>query len=360
MIKHFPWKRKPWRLEWRDPVSGKTRVRSFVTEDEARTFERVQAELAQKEKELLARARRRARSNIPSYTVDEVLTAYLARPDIRPNTAQANKYHARELRRLMGSRKMASLTPDDVKAFMQAQRMRGLQQSTANRRAGILRAACNWAVRENMLKVSPLSGLRLPAAPSRRISPPTIAELDRLYAAAPPHIQRIILLGLYTGARVGASELFRLRWDQVNLSSGLIYMPSAYKSRGADGRYIPVRSDLSHALERWKAQDGDSPWVISFHGKPVKRISASWRRLCRDVGITRPLRPYDLRHAFATLSIAGTGDIGSVAELMGHSNANMLLKVYQHIRMPAKKAAVESLPAMNALRSSRHRQRPPR
>lgn len=151
MIKHFPWKRKPWRLEWRDPVSGKTRVRSFVTEDEARTFERVQAELAQKEKELLARARRRARSNIPSYTVDEVLTAYLSRPDIRPNTAQANKYHARELRRLMGSRKMASLTPDDVKAFMQAQRMRGLQQSTANRRAGILRAACNWAVRENML-----------------------------------------------------------------------------------------------------------------------------------------------------------------------------------------------------------------
>ena len=351
MLKHFPWKRKPWRLEWRDPVSSKLRVRSFVSEDEAKTFEHVQAELAQKEKDLLSRARRRARSKIPGYTVNEVLDIYFSRSDIRPNTALSNKYHAYELRRLLGNRKMASLTPDDVKAFMQAQRLRGLQQSTANRRAGILRAACNWAVREGMLKVSPLAGLRLPAAPSRRISPPTIAELDRLYAVAPPHIQRIILLGLYTGARVGASELFRLRWDQVNLASGLIYMPCAYKSRGADGRYIPVRSDLSHALERWQAQDGDSPWVISFHGKPVKRISASWRRLCRDVGITRPLRPYDLRHAFATLSIAGTGDIGSVAELMGHSNANMLLKVYQHIRMPAKKAAVEALPAMSVLRA---------
>lgn len=358
MLKHFPWKRKPWRLEWRDPVSGKNRSRSFTTEEEAKNFERVQSELSQKEKELLARARRRARANLPKYTVKEVLTAYLSRPDIRPNTAKANIYHTHEIVRLMGARKMASLSPDDVKAFMQAQRMRGLQQSTANRRAGILRAACNWAVREGMLKVSPLAGLRLPAAQSRRISPPTIEELDRLYAAAPPHIQRIILLGLYTGARVGASELFRLRWDQVNLSSGLIYMPCAYKSRAADGRYIPVRPDLSQVLEHWKVKDGDSPWVISFHGKPVKRISTSWRKLCRSVGITRPVRPYDLRHAFATLSIAGTGDIGSVAELMGHSNANMLLKVYQHIRMPAKQAAVDSIPAMKALLPQRGK-RPP-
>ena len=109
MVRYFSWRRKPWRLEWRDPVSGKTRVRSFVTEDEARTFERVQAELAKTEKELLARARRRVRSDIPSYTVNEILTAYLSRPDIRPNTAKANVYHTHEIRRLMGSRKMASV-----------------------------------------------------------------------------------------------------------------------------------------------------------------------------------------------------------------------------------------------------------
>ena len=353
MLKHFPWKRKPWKLEWRDLWTKKTRSRSFYTEEEARTFELVQMELFQKEKTIMAQAKRKARRSQPGLTVNEILDAYLERPNIRENTRAASAYHTKTIRELLGQRKVESLTPEDVKAFIRIERGRGLHQSTANRRAGVLRAACNWAVEERLIKESPLTGLKLPHSESYRISPPTIQELDKLYSIAPEHIRRIILLGLYTGARIGQCELFRLTWDAVEFSTGMIYMPCAYKNKkSGDGRYIPIREDLIVMLKEWYRKDGDCPWVINFCGKPVRRINSTWRLLCHKAGISRRIRPYDLRHAFATLAMANSGDIASVAELMGHSNYTMLLHVYQHVMQSQKIKAVAGIPAMKVLKNA--------
>jgi len=61
-------------------------------------------------------------------------------------------------------------------------------------------------------------------------------------------------------------------------------------------------------------------------------------------GIGRRIRPYDLRHAYATYAIAGGADIKSVAEVMGHADASMILKVYQHVQFCQKQKAVEVVP----------------
>lgn len=63
-----------------------------------------------------------------------------------------------------------------------------------------------------------------------------------------------------------------------------------------------------------------------------------------SAGIARRIRPYDLRHAFATELIAGGVDVGTVAKLMGHSTPTMLLTHYQHVMDRQKRTAVESLP----------------
>ncbi|MBQ7584833.1 MAG: tyrosine-type recombinase/integrase [Desulfovibrionaceae bacterium] len=46
--------------------------------------------------------------------------------------------------------------------------------------------------------------------------------------------------------------------------------------------------------------------------------------------MNRRIRPYDLRHTFATELIAAGTDIGTVAKLMGHSSPTMLLNHYQY------------------------------
>ncbi|MBQ3170950.1 MAG: site-specific integrase [Mailhella sp.] len=351
MIKHFPWKRKPWIFQWRDQLSGKTRTRSFVSEEEARTFERVHSELAQKEKELMARARRKAKAAQPNYTVNELLDLYVNRPEVLETTRTSIMYHSRSIREILGTRKVSAISGEEIKAYVAVLQARGLMLSTVHRRLTILRAACSWAVRENLLRASPLTNVRLPQAKSRRIDPPSVVELDRLMAVAPPLLKRVILLGLYTGARIGPSELFRLSWADVDLRGGIIYMPCSYKADTPEYRFIPVHKNLLPEIRNWRKEDSaDCLWVIHKQGRKVQSVSDAWHKACAEAGIVRKIRPYDLRHAFASFTMANGGDIRSVAEMMGHKNIQMLLKVYQHVNTVLKRKAVNGIPILASLK----------
>jgi integrase len=76
----------------------------------------------------------------------------------------------------------------------------------------------------------------------------------------------------------------------------------------------------------------------------VQSIKTSWNKTLKRAGITRRIRPYDLRHAFATEAIAAGVDVGTVSKLMGHTTPTMVLKHYQHVLDQQKRAAVETLP----------------
>ena len=289
-VTFLAWRKgKKWCLTW---GRGENRTsRYFATEQEAKACMEQKTAHVGRERQRMAQARKERKRGTNTLTVDGLLDAYLARDGIREITRKADTYHAVHLRRLLGHRKASRLTEVDARAFMAAQREKGLRQTTVNRRAKILRAAYNWAVREGMLRASPLAGLRLPYARSQRLLPPTPAELRQILAVAPKHIQRLVWLGYCTGARPGPSELFRLAWSDVSESAG-----------------------------------------------------AALRR----AGITRRITVYGLRHAFATESIRAGGDIRSVATIMDHADPSMLLKVYQHILESQMKAAVEAPEALAA------------
>lgn len=74
-------------------------------------------------------------------------------------------------------------------------------------------------------------------------------------------------------------------------------------------------------LAAWRDEDmkADIQHVIHYKGKPIASIKTAWISTLHKAGITRRIRPYDLRHAFATELIAAGVDIGTVAKLMGHS-----------------------------------------
>lgn len=61
-LRFVEYRRRQWVLRYRDPWSGKQRIKSFSTEGEARQFESVQAEMHIRERELMRRARRRMSS----------------------------------------------------------------------------------------------------------------------------------------------------------------------------------------------------------------------------------------------------------------------------------------------------------
>lgn len=310
-------------------------------------FDRIKLDLTDEEKSLLSLARTHTRgTGKERLTVREMVEGYLELQDLRPVTRQANAYHLRFLVGLFGDRLARCVGTPEMAAFREIQRRRGIALSTISRRLTVYKAAVNWAVESRRLSVSPLAGLRIPSARSRRPAPPTVAELQAMLCYAAPHVRRVIILGLYLGARTGPSELFRLRWADFDARAGVIRVPHAAKSDGADGRDVPVRSELIPMMERWREEDGACPWIIHFHGRPVCSVSSAWHSARRRAGISRRITCYGLRHAFATYALRAGADLRGVAELMGHDDVTQVVRTYDHIDDERRRATVESLPAL--------------
>ncbi len=266
----------------------------------------------------------------------------------RDVTRTSTRHHLNQILAMFGGWQARRVGVAQVRAFLAAQRERGVMDSTAAHRVRLFRTVLTWATATGRLAASPLAGLRLHRPQARRIEPPTRAEAARMYRVAAPHVRRVIVLGMTAGPRIGPSELFRLAWDDVDLVAGTIRMPNAHKGAGADSRIVPVRDDIVPLLRRWAAEDAalGCPWVIHWQGKPVRCIGHAWHTARRAAGITRRITPYSLRHAMPTEALEHGADVKAVAEVMGHADPTMLLRVYQHTRFRLRKKAVNAAPGL--------------
>lgn len=346
-IRHQPCRKKgQWVVYWRSVWTGARHHQGFPSEAAAREFVDSLSTMLAKEKELMARRRRRERASCPRMTVEELFQRYLSVALSNPTTAKQAAYHAAHILTLYGQRQAMRLTREDILQFMELQKVRGLCQATINRRISILRSALNWAVKAGMLPQNPLSGLRLPQARPQRMAPPTPEELRRIYHTAESHVRRVIVLGAYYGPRIGPSELFRLRWEDVDLENGIIRMPNAAKGAKENARELPIRESILPLLRQWLDEDmrSGAEHVVHWRGHPVRTIHRAWHTALRCAGIHRRITPYSLRHAYATYSVQGGAKLKPLAKLMGHRNELMILRTYQHVLDKDEREAVESMP----------------
>lgn len=219
------------------------------------------------------------------------------------------------------------------------------KSSTKYSKLYVLKSVLKWAFDRELLE-SPVRFPDLPRLEYEKFIPPTPEEIDRIMTVAPLHIQRVIVIGCQTGMRIGPCELFRLRWSDVDIFRKCIRVPAAKKNKSEPWRDIPIRESLVRIIGLWKMMDEQKgmEYVINYRGKPVSTIRYGWLAALQRAGIDRKIRPYDLRHAFATWAIAAGSDPGTVAKLMGHTDTNMIYKHYQYVLTEQKRKAVESLP----------------
>ena len=328
-------RQKKWIVTWKS--HGASLRHECDSEQAALTFSQIQETIFHKE--LLLRTPKRQRKSI---SVRELFDLHFLRCTKIRRTIKQDMYHAKPLLDFFARKMSSSINRADIATFCSEQKRDGKAQSTIHRRVSLLRSVIRWGIQEGLLS-SQLEQWNVPKGKRRRNPPPTASELSALLRVASPHIQRVILLGIYTGARIGPSELFSLTWDDVDLAHGVISMPSANKGGRLAKRDVPIRKELLPLLAQWQRQDGDCPYVISWAGKPVRKIGSAWKTALRKAGI-RPFRPYDLRHAYATYSIRSGVDLKTSAEIMGHESARMILDVYEHVDWTQKVKAIEAMP----------------
>jgi len=115
-----------------------------------------------------------------------------------------------------------------------------------------------------------------------------------------------------------ASELCRLRVDEVNLTLGIVRP----RGKGAKERVVPVGRPALTAVQRYLNESrphllGGRASEFVFIGnsaKPLSRMALFKivRRYATAVGIRTRVSPHVLRHAFATHLLQGGADLRSV------------------------------------------------
>jgi len=129
----------------------------------------------------------------------------------------------------------------------------------------------------------------------------------------------------------------------------------ASKTEAGEGRTIPLNADVLAALvahSKWYLEKFDETrpeWYLFPFGKPqptdptkpATSFKTVWAALKKDIGITG--RWHDNRHTFITdLAESGEASDETIRDIAGHVSKQML-KHYSHIRMEAKRRAVNSL-----------------
>jgi integrase len=173
-----------------------------------------------------------------------------------------------------------------------------------------------------------------------------------------PYIRPALELAFNAGMR--DAEIRNLIWAQVDFERRYLTVGRS-KSDAGEGRTIPLNSRLFSALvdhSRWYTKRFGSvlpAWYV-FPGRvgrpqsgkarpldptrPVTSLKTAWKNVKERSGVTG--RFHDTRHTLITeLAESGAGD-QTIMDIAGHVSRQMLAR-YSHIRMEAKRRALEAV-----------------
>lgn len=216
----------------------------------------------------------------------------------------------------------------------------GMKPSTTSRELSSFKRFFQFALSRGKMERDPTLNIESPKL-SRGL-PKSLSELDveQLLGAPETHQpggmrDRAMLEVLYaSGLRV--SELVGLRIAQVSLDMGIVRI----SGKGGKERLVPMGEEAMEWVSRYmkdsrpvllKGRKSDHLFVTARGGSMTRQ--AFWyliKKHAQRAGITKPLSPHTLRHAFATHLLNHGADLRVVQVLLGHSDISTT-QIYTHV-----------------------------
>jgi integrase len=292
-------------------------------------------------------------------TVKELGRDYLEAYRLRHRAVTFAEYAVRHINCHLGSMMTVDITDRTVTGYQSARLGEGAAPKTINEEVGILLRLLGEFGDVIRVRMRRRKALKLPIG--QQIGKAyTPEEKKALLAAAKvarsPAIYPALMLALNAGMR--DAEIRHLQWQRVDLARAILTVGESKTEAGA-GRTIPLNSELFPALleySKWYSkrfgpiQPG---WYVFAFGKPrpndptrpMVTLKTSWSNVRNAAKVTG--RWHDNRHMLITdLAESGAGE-ETIRDIAGHVSKQML-KHYSHIRMEAKRKALESIVAKPA------------
>lgn len=228
----------------------------------------------------------------------------------------------------------------EVTAYLDYLQSQGKSGATISRSLASLKNFYSYAVSNGFVEIMPISGSihidrgekKLPQILTGREVELLLAQ-PSLYDSKGLRDKAMLEVMYATGIRV--TELIDLNLDDVNLELGVIKCVNAKKSR-----VIPLYPAAQHALSVYikdvrmlmVADPLEKALFVNFGGARMSR-QGFWKLLKfyqSKAGIDKEITPHTLRHSFAVHLLENGADLGSLQELMGHSDISST-QLYTHM-----------------------------
>ena len=216
--------------------------------------------------------------------------------------------------------------------------------TSANRRLTVFRRFFHWALREGLVQADPT--LKMLAARQALRVPKTLSEAQVEALLAAPDVQEPLglrdraMLELMYASGLRVSELVELKTLHVSLNESVLRV----LGKGSKERLVPYGQVAGDWLVRYLRQarpvllqqrQSDALFVTSAGPKAGSGMSRVmfWnlvKRYAVQAGITAPLSPHTLRHAFATHLLNHGADLRAVQMLLGHADISTTT-IYTHV-----------------------------
>ncbi len=266
----------------------------------------------------------------------------------KPGTKTNHRTISNDLTRFFAPNADAkALTEGDARRFLEHLRKRELASYTIARRIRRVRSIFAFAVKAKIVPADPFAELKVTASlPEDRKAYLPVADAERLLAAANPTRRTITALARFAGLRC-PSEVFRLRWEDVDFATGRMTIPNV-KTAGQTGkeyRVCPIFGALRPHLE--DAHELAGPGTVHVVSGPLgdrirekmdgpngsndANVGTTFRKLIKRAGLTPWPRLFNtLRASCETDLLAGGLSITAVTNWLGHSAA-IAVKHYDRI-----------------------------
>ncbi len=249
-----------------------------------------------------------------------------SRLDVSDGTRDALRTNANRAARVLGSRRVGTISAQDVAAMVAQLHEEGVKPAYLRKIVQAVSMTLDHAgIAPNPSRDRTV--VRLPRERSPEIVPPAAEHVVAVHAILPPRYRLPLLVLDATGMRI--SELEQLTWGDVDEPRGR-WRVSAVVSKTGQARWVPVAPVLFDAVCALVARDDRTPERRVFQGFGGDRFRTAITRACTAAGVPS-FSPHDLRHRRISLLHLGGVPWARIGEHVGQRNLAVTANTYSHV-----------------------------
>ena len=276
--------------------------------------------------------------------IDDFLETLFLEDGLSSNTLQAYRRDITACAQFMVQAKRCSgllaACEEDLQAFIQLRHAQGVKAVSSNRALSVLRRFYHWALCEGLVHADPTVRLLAAKRPLRVPHTLTQEQVEALLQApddsTPLGLRDRAMLELMYASGLRVSELIALQLHHLDMKAGVLRT----EGKGRKERLVPFGQVAQDWLQRYVQHargvilggQHTHDLFVTQRGSGMTRVMF-WmlvKKYAQLAGVTAPLSPHTLRHAFATHLLNHGADLRVVQMLLGHADISTTT-IYTHV-----------------------------